>query len=45
MAVNGNNETVWVNFAKEIEGLTNLEELTIQMYSTNYNESEFMEKG
>lgn len=45
MAVNGIDKTVLINFPKEIAELTNLGEVTVQMYSTNYNESEFMEKG
>lgn len=45
VAVNAIDERVVVNFPKEIAALADLEEATIQMYSINFNETEFMGKG
>lgn len=45
VALNAADEKVVVNFPQEISALADLEEATVQMYSQNFNETGFMEKG
>ncbi|KAJ8941939.1 hypothetical protein NQ318_013272 [Aromia moschata] len=42
VALNGQNETVTVDFPKEIPALDSLTEVTVQLYSTNFVEADFM---
>lgn len=43
VALNTQNETITVNFPKEIPALSQLDEVTVQLYSKNFNETDFMD--
>lgn len=44
VALNAIDETVTVDFTKEIAAFKQLEEVTIRLYSSNYNEKDYKEK-